>query len=85
MPILTPRQTQILQLTASGFCYAEIALALGIHHHTVKNHMSDIGIRLNTNGRIESVFYAAALGIIDLETAQGEIKSRVESRLIKRC
>ena len=81
MPILTPRQTQILQLTANGFCYAEIALMLGVSHQTVKNHLYDIGVRLNTSGRIESIFYAIAVDLIDFELARDCIKRRVDARL----
>ena len=78
--MLTPRQTEILQLLANGNSHRQIALNLGISKDTIKNHMHDIGNRLGTQGRVEAIMYAAYLGIIDLELSQQIVKSTVESR-----
>lgn len=40
---LTPRQREVLDLVAGGYTNQEIARALRVSHHTVKNHLTRIG------------------------------------------
>ena len=84
MSILTERQVQVLELVALGYCDKDIATKLNMRPYTAKNHVHHINTRLNTNGRVESVFYAAALGLFDYEESQRVIKARVEGRLQER-
>ena len=80
MTVLTPRQKEILQLVTNGFSYREIGLILDIRHDTVKNHVSEINRRLGVSNRVESIIYAAYLGLIDLEIATLSVLSRIQSR-----
>ncbi|TIT22566.1 MAG: helix-turn-helix transcriptional regulator [Mesorhizobium sp.] len=48
---LTPRQTQVLRLIASGLTNPEIAGELGLSQRTVDRHVSDILTRLNVRTR----------------------------------
>lgn len=77
--MLTPRQIEILQLLANGYNYKEISAMLGITMHTIKNHMWNIGLRMNTTGQVQSIMYAAHIGLIDLELAQLSVKSIVDN------
>lgn len=56
---LTPRESQILQMLASGLANKEIAAKLAISEHTVKFHVASILGKLGAASRTEAV----ALGI----------------------
>lgn len=55
---LTPRQQQIVRLAAQGASNKEIAQALGIAPHTVKNHLAQIFERLGAANRAQAVSMA---------------------------
>lgn len=57
-PLLTPRQQQILRLAARGASNKEIAQALGIAPHTVKNHLAQVFERLGASNRAQAVLLA---------------------------
>jgi DNA-binding NarL/FixJ family response regulator len=63
--VLTPRETQVLQLFAKGFSYAEVAQHLGVSLATVQSHVRGIYGKLEVHSRSEAVFEAAARGLID--------------------
>jgi len=48
---LTPREREVLTLMAQGMSNGEIASALFISEHTVKNHVSNIYRKLGDNDR----------------------------------
>ncbi|GIE83026.1 hypothetical protein Aph02nite_89760 [Actinoplanes philippinensis] len=52
---LTPRETEVLGLLASGDSNAEIARRLGIAVHTVERHLSSIYRKLGARGRSDAV------------------------------
>lgn len=52
---LTERESEVLDLLATGMANKQIALALGISEHTVKFHVSSIYSKLNVNNRTEAV------------------------------
>jgi len=60
---LSPRETEILQLVAKGATNKEIAGALGISTHTVKNHMQNIMEKLHIQNRVQAVAYALQAGL----------------------
>lgn len=52
---LTERESEVLDLLATGMANKQIALALGISEHTVKFHVSSIYSKLNVTNRTEAV------------------------------
>lgn len=55
---LTERQQQIVNLAARGASNKEIAQALGIAPHTVKNHLAQIFEKLGASNRAQAVLLA---------------------------
>lgn len=51
LSVLTPRESEVLKLIAQGLNNREIAAALFISRHTVKNHVSSIYRKLGENDR----------------------------------
>jgi len=62
--ILTPRQTEILNLISRGYVYKEIADKLGIGIQTIKNHTTSIYFRLHASNAPHAVAIAKERGII---------------------
>jgi DNA-binding NarL/FixJ family response regulator len=67
VPELTPRETEVLKLVATGMSYKEIAAELFISHRTVQNHVQNTLGKLQLHNRVELVRFAIARG---LETPQ---------------
>lgn len=61
---LTPRETEILRLLASGFSNREIADALFLAEGTVKNHISTLLGKLGVKDRTRAVLRALHLGLL---------------------
>ena len=57
-PELTDRENQVLRLIANGKDNAEIAKELHISPKTVKNHISNILMKLQIENRIQAAVYA---------------------------
>jgi DNA-binding NarL/FixJ family response regulator len=64
--LLSERETEVLQLMASGSPNKAIAAALSISESTVKTHVANIFQKLEVNQRTEAVTKAMSLGIIKL-------------------
>ncbi|EFG9941311.1 response regulator transcription factor, partial [Escherichia coli] len=62
---LTPRETQVLKLVATGCSNKEVARQADIQEKTVKHHMTHILQKLNVRNRTE-----AALVLRNCEKAQ---------------
>jgi DNA-binding NarL/FixJ family response regulator len=60
--LLTAREQQLLPLVAEGRSNAEIAAALNVSEHTVKNHLFHIYEKLGISTRVELVLYAISGG-----------------------
>jgi len=56
---LTPRETEVLRLLASGLTNAQMAQALGISQTTVRNHVEHLLAKLDVHSRLEAVVYGA--------------------------
>ena len=52
---LTPRQTEIMRLLASGFADKEIANKLGIKVSTVRFHLREVFARLKSRHRAHAM------------------------------
>lgn len=60
---LSRRETQVLDLVATGLTNVEVALRLGVGVHAVKFHLASIHRKLGTRNRTEatSVYLRAVL------------------------
>jgi DNA-binding NarL/FixJ family response regulator len=61
---LTPREVEVLELLARGLDNSEIARALFLSQHTVKNHVSSILIKLQVENRIQAAVRAVRGGLV---------------------
>ncbi len=61
---LSARELDVLKLVAEGKDNAEIAAALFISPKTVKNHISNILMKLQISNRIQAAVYAVRRGIV---------------------
>ncbi len=67
IPELTPRETEVLRLVATGMSYKDIAARLGLSHRTVQNHVQNTLGKLHLHNRVELVRFALAHGLEDEE------------------
>ena len=67
MDTLSPREIEVLRLTARGMTNREIGNALGISHRTVQGHLASVYDKLNVNGRTEAVTEALKRGWITID------------------
>ncbi len=61
---LTPRETEVLRLTAKGLTLQEVADALGLSRHTVSGYLKDIYRKLSVGTRAEAALEAARRGLV---------------------
>jgi NarL family two-component system response regulator LiaR len=61
---LSDREIQVLKLIANGKDNAQIAGDLHISPKTVKNHISNILMKLQIENRIQAAVYAVRSGIV---------------------
>jgi DNA-binding NarL/FixJ family response regulator len=61
---LTPRELEVLELLTRGLDNAEIAQALYLSQHTVKNHVSNVLIKLQVENRIQAAVRAVRGGLV---------------------
>lgn len=64
-PSLAPRERQVLAALATGLSSDQVALELGITVHTVRAHLRSMMIKLDAHSKLEAVFKALRLGLID--------------------
>lgn len=65
---LTPREREILLEVARGLKNREVADALGLSEHTVKNHLKNILQKLHLGNRVQLTRYAYESGLVDPES-----------------
>jgi DNA-binding CsgD family transcriptional regulator len=58
----TPRERAILELTAKGYSYVEVAERLGVSVNTVRTHVRGLYGKLGADNRTEAVFEAQRVG-----------------------
>lgn len=69
---LSARELEVLTLIARGRSNEEIARALFISPHTVKNHVSSIYRKLRLNDRTRAALAAIRMGLVDIEDVRGD-------------
>lgn len=62
---LTPRETEILKLLATGMPNKKIADHLRISEKTVRNHLSSVYEKLEISDRSQAVLYAVRTGLVE--------------------
>jgi DNA-binding NarL/FixJ family response regulator len=65
-PALSPRETEVLNLLARGFSYAEIADLLSLSPQTIGSYVKILYRKLEVNSRSEAVFEASSRGIMNV-------------------
>ncbi len=65
--MLSPRELDVMHLTARGMTNREIGHELGISHRTVQGHLSSVYTKLNVKGRTEAVTEALKRGWITID------------------
>jgi DNA-binding NarL/FixJ family response regulator len=63
--LLSPRESEVLELIARGYAYAEIARLQGVTIHTIQSHIKNLYAKLAVHSRSEAVFEATRLGLLD--------------------
>jgi two-component system, NarL family, nitrate/nitrite response regulator NarL len=66
MPLLTPREREILALISEGLSNKAMARRLGISVHTVKFHLEALFAKLDATSRAEAVAKGLRGGVIEL-------------------
>ena len=61
---LSPRESEVLNLIARGFTYAETAGRMGVLLSTVQSHVRNIYGKLDVHNKTEAVFEARQLGLL---------------------
>ena len=64
---LSPRETEILKMVATGMSYRQIADRLVISHRTVQNHVQNTLRKLQMHNRVELTRWAIEQGLDDDE------------------
>ncbi len=63
---LTEREAEVLQFLAEGHSTLEISDALGLSHHTVRNHVRNILTKLDARSQLEAVVIGASAGVVEV-------------------
>jgi DNA-binding CsgD family transcriptional regulator len=64
VPVLTPRELEVLRMLAEGEPNKTIAWKLGISEHTAKFHVASILTKLDAGSRAEAVAIGMRKGMI---------------------
>lgn len=63
--VLSPRESEVLELISRGYAYAEIARLKGVTMHTVQTHIKNLYAKLAVHSRSEAVFEASRMGLLN--------------------
>ncbi|MGQ0621963.1 MAG: response regulator transcription factor [Panacagrimonas sp.] len=62
--LLSPRESEVLELITRGYSYAEISRLKDVSIHTVQTHIKNLYAKLAVHSRSEAVFEASRMGLI---------------------
>ncbi|MEF9968175.1 MAG: helix-turn-helix transcriptional regulator [Longicatena sp.] len=65
--ILTQREKEVFELLISNYSTKEIANVMGISDKTVRNHISNVMLKLGVKGRAQAVVELLKLNELTLE------------------
>jgi len=65
--LLTPRETEVLQLLTRGLSNSEISERLHVGPGTTKKHLAAISRKLGATNRTEAVARAVSMGLVNME------------------
>lgn len=68
LPLLTPREREVLECLTAGLDRTSIARQLGLSVHTVRSHTQSIFAKLDVHSSVEAVSVAARAGIVSRST-----------------
>ena len=64
VPVLTPKETEVLGLLNRGMTYRRIALTLNVGRETVKWHIKNLYLKLSASSRFDALESARLRGLI---------------------
>jgi DNA-binding NarL/FixJ family response regulator len=65
LQLLSPRESEVLELIARGYAYSEIARLQNVTMHTVQSHIKNLYGKLAVHSRSEAVFEASRMGLLN--------------------
>ena len=66
-PVLTVRESEILEYVAQGLSTKEIALLVGIAPRTVDRHIENVRLKLRAKNRTHMIACAVMEGLLDVD------------------
>jgi DNA-binding NarL/FixJ family response regulator len=73
---LTPREREVLALLAEGLSTRQIATRLKLSARTVESHIGNVYAKLDVQTRVQALYRAAGLGLVDLITRADDFPAR---------
>lgn len=77
---LPPQQQRIVQLLRQGFRVTEIALALSLSQHTVRNHLKAVFLKVGVHSQAHLLRALAKEDHVKLRAAVNELRSNLQLR-----
>lgn len=71
-PVLTERESEILEYVAQGLSTKEIALLVGIAPRTVDRHVENVRLKLRAKNRTHMIACAVMEGLLDVDSGPSE-------------
>lgn len=81
-PVLTPRETEVLEQVANGFSAKETANALSIAPRTVERHIENVRLKLRARNRAHMITRAVGLGVLGVGDAANAGRDSREPELM---
>ena len=69
-PVLTERESEILEYVAQGFSTKEVAQQVGIAPRTVDRHVENVRLKLRAKNRTHMIACAVVEGLLAVDTGE---------------